>query len=181
MGDPLRSAADGSQRACELRDGGRKFGAQRNRRLQADDRSLPLAGLEKRAAEVAVSLGERRLERGHASVPVDCSRKRALNAPGIRQVADGGGELRPQRERALTARDRGVRPSQPEQHLTEVVVRLGELRTQNGRASEALGCPVEQSLVLERLPKREQTLPLDLGGGRRIAAAVLELATAAAG
>ena len=134
-----------------------------------------------------MGLGQSRLECDHPPVPFDCRRERALNAPGIRQVADGGGELRPQRKCALTARDRGIRASQPEQHLTQVVVRLGELRTQNGRASEALGCAVEVALVLERLPQRPGTGCIrrrrrrGCGVGRRFAAAVLVLAAAAAG
>ena len=117
MGDRLRSATRSAQRARQLRDGAAKFGAQLNRPLQAADRRLPVAGLEKRAAEVAVSLGESRLERNHAPVTRDRRGERAARAFGVGEIAKGRGKARPKRERPLTARDRGVRPSQPQQHF----------------------------------------------------------------
>ncbi len=64
-----------------------------------------------------MSLGESRLERNHAPVPRDRRGERAASAFGVGEIAKGRGKARPQRERPLTARDRGVRPSQPEQHF----------------------------------------------------------------
>ncbi len=154
VGDRLRCATRGGQRTRELRHGGVKFGAQLNRPLQAVDPRFRFAGLEKRAAEIAVSLGESGFERNHAPVPRDGRRERAASTLRVGEIAKGRSEAWPKRERALAARDRGVRPSQPQQHFAQVVMRVGELGTQSGRAPEALGCPLEQATLLERLAQQ---------------------------
>src|SRR5580698_6230698 len=105
MGNRFRSAAGGGQRPCELRDGGGKFGAKCNRRLQTGDRRLLIAQLEKCAAEVAVSLGESRLERDHAAVSRDGRRQRAASALGVGEIAKRRRETRLKRQRAPAALD----------------------------------------------------------------------------
>ncbi len=139
VGNRLCSPADDDQRACQLREGGRKFRAQLNRRLQTDDRRVFVADLEKRAAEVAMSLRESRFERNHASVPCDRRGERAPGAFSVGEIAKGRGEARPKHKRAPAARDRGVGPSQPEQHFAQVVMRIGEPGIESDRAPEALG------------------------------------------
>jgi hypothetical protein len=56
-------------------------------------------------------------------------------------------------------------------------MRVGELGIESGRACEALGGPLEQALLLERLAKQMVRLSI----ARRLAAAVLVLTAAAAG
>ncbi len=117
VGDRLRSSTGGAQRASELRDGGGKLRPQLNCPSQARDRRLLFAGLEERAAEVSMGLRKSGLERDHAPVPRDRRRERATRALGVGEIAEGRCEARTKRERALAARDRRVRPFQPQQHL----------------------------------------------------------------
>src|SRR5271168_4839530 len=87
MRNRFGGAAGGSERARKLRPGTGKVRAQLYRPLQGVDPGA-VAGLEQRAAEIAMGLSESGLERNHASVPLDCSLERSLSAPGVRQVAD---------------------------------------------------------------------------------------------
>src|SRR5579871_1353950 len=151
--------------------------------LVVRDRLGSASGGEQRASELCDRFGESRIECDDSQVSLDGRVEVALDALRVGEVTDGGGELRPQRQRTLAGRDRGLGLPELEQHPAQVVVRVGELGAQERRALQSRRGLLEAARI--RVALAEHIVRLGIAHGRRIglrlAAAVLVLATAAAG